>query len=424
MADAVSRSDRLDRFYGFMSNRNPGIARLTDSFQLGEESDAEGVAGYAAEVGADLALIGPEAPLAEGLGDVLREEGVAVFGPGAEDARIESDKAWAREFMKVNGISNSSGTAYPEFGVFEDAEGAANFMDEFGAPVAVKPAGLTGGKGVKTVGDQLDDLEAAKGYAAEVLEKEVGGKPQVVIEELLVGEEFTIQAFCDGSSVEPGPAVQDHKRAYEGDEGPNTGGMGSYSDADGLLPFLGREVYDEAVDVMEQTVDVLGDYVGVLYGQFMATSRGPVVVEYNCRFGDPEAMNVLPLLETDFLDVVESCVEGSAAETSYSAAASVVKYVVPPGYPTDPRAVELRVDEEAIREEGGRVFYASVNEEDGVLRTTTSRALAVFGSGPTVGEAEEISERCLRHVDGEFHCRHDVGKPSVIERKAGTVESA
>ncbi|MFC6726589.1 phosphoribosylamine--glycine ligase, partial [Halobium palmae] len=233
-----------------------------------------------------------------GVADALADAGVYTFGPTAEAARIETDKAYQRRFMQEAGIPGC-----PDFAVFEDTDAACEYVDAYDGDLAIKPAGLTGGKGVKVMGDQVT-AEEAKAYVRE------SGYDRVVLEERLVGEEFTVQAFVANGEVRTTPAVQDHKRAYEGDEGPNTGGMGSYSDASPELPFMEPGDYDDAVAVLEATADALPEYAGVLYGQFMLTADGVKVVEFNARFGDPEAMNTLPVMETPFLDVLTAARDG------------------------------------------------------------------------------------------------------------------
>ena len=240
----------------------------------------------------------------------------------------------------------------------------------------------------------------------------------MVIEERLVGEEFTVQALVANGDVRPTPAVQDHKRAYEGDEGPNTGGMGSYSDTDPALPFMTEGDYEAAVEVIEATVDALPDYRGVLYGQFMLTADGPKVVEYNARFGDPEAMNTLPVLETDFLDVLLAAREGETLpDLEFSGKATVCKYAVPEGYPTDPKAgARVAIDEESAGD--ALLFYASVDARDDGIYTTTSRSFAVVGVADSITEAEGIAEEALA-VAGEegLRVRHDIGTPELVQRR-------
>jgi phosphoribosylamine--glycine ligase len=211
--------------------------------------------------------------------------------------------------------------------------------------------------------------------------------------------------------------VQDHKRAYEGDEGPNTGGMGSYSDSGLALPFMSDEDYREAVSVLEATVDALDDYKGVLYGQFMLTAEGVTVVEFNARFGDPEAMNTLPVLNTDLLDVLVGAREGDLPELSFAPKATVCKYAVPEGYPENPTAgAKVEISEENAGD--AILFYASVDERDDGIYTTTSRAFAVVGVADTIAGAEEIAEDALA-VAGEegLDVRHDIGKADLVQQR-------
>ncbi|MFB6176016.1 MAG: phosphoribosylamine--glycine ligase, partial [Halobaculum sp.] len=248
--------------YACASNRNPGVARLADGFAERDERDAEGIVEYAESVGADLAIVGPESSLEAGVADALDAAGIYTFGPQAEAARIETDKTFQREFMQTEDVPGC-----PEFETFDDSGTAADYVAGLDHDVAVKPAGLTGGKGVRVTGDQVSRAEAAD-YIRD------SDHEEWVIEERLIGEEFTIQAFVADGEVRPTPAVQDHKRAYEGDEGPNTGGMGSYSEVGPTLPFMTEEDYDDAVEILNAVVDALPEYKGVLYGQFMLTAEG------------------------------------------------------------------------------------------------------------------------------------------------------
>ncbi|ELZ44689.1 phosphoribosylamine--glycine ligase [Halorubrum californiense DSM 19288] len=403
---AIARAVADDcALYACASVRNPGIRRLADGFEAIEETDAAAVADYATEVGADLAVIGPESALEAGVADALDDAGVYAFGPRAEEARLETDKAYQREFMEENAIPGC-----PDYAVFDDMGAACEYIDEYDGDLAVKPAGLTGGKGVKVIGDQVT-AEEAKAYLRDV------DYDRVVLEERLVGEEFTIQAFVANGDVRTTPAVQDHKRAYEGDEGPNTGGMGSYTDTGYSLPFMTEGDYDAAVDVLDAVVDALPDYKGVLYGQFMLTDEGPKVVEFNARFGDPEAMNTLPVLDTPFVDVLAAARDGdSLPELEFSGAATVCKYAVPDGYPTDPDAgAEIAVDEESAGD--ALLYYASVDERDGRLYTTTSRAFAVVGRGDSVTAAEAQAEDALAAAGDRVRIRHDIGTADLVQRR-------
>jgi phosphoribosylamine---glycine ligase len=246
-----------------------------------------------------------------------------------------------------------------------------------------------------------------------------------VLEEKAIGEEFTLQSFCDGRDIAPMPLVQDHKRAFEGDEGPNTGGMGSYSDADHLLPFVHRDEYQRAVEIVKKMIAAMKaegcPYKGVLYSQFMLTRDGPKVIEYNARFGDPEAMNVLTILSSDFTDLCQAIVGGhlDKAKVNFLNKATVCKYVVPKGYGMVSKAgLPIDVDEAAIEKEGARLYYAMVDEVNDRILTTSSRAIGVVGVDDTMEKAEMACERALKHVKGEaIYVRHDIGKKDIVQRR-------
>ena len=409
VARAVDRAEDAS-LYACASNRNPGIDRLAEEYVVVEsETDPEAVVAAAEDVGATLAVVGPEAPLQAGVTDALDEAGIYAFAPKADEARIETDKRFQREFMRDEAIPGC-----PAFEAFEDADAAADYVASVDHDVAVKPRGLTGGKGVRVTGDQLTRSEAVD-Y---VRESDYG---EWVVEERLVGEEFTVQAFVANGSVRTSPAVQDHKRAYEGDEGPNTGGMGSYTDATFELPFMTEDDYDAAVEVIEAVVEALPDYKGILYGQFMLTAEGPKVVEFNARFGDPEAMNTLPVLRTDFVELLRAARSGTALpELAFDSQATVCKYAVPAGYPTDPEAgAEVRIDEASAAEVGARLFYASVNaRDDGAVLTTTSRSFAVVGVADSIAAAEELAEAALAEAGEEgLRVRHDIGTADLVQSR-------
>ncbi|ERG92426.1 MAG: phosphoribosylamine--glycine ligase [Haloquadratum walsbyi J07HQW1] len=406
IAQALTADARC-RLYACAENRNPGIAALSADFNSISATSVDAIVEYATTdpVDADLAIIGPESALEAGVADALDAAGVYTFGPTAETARIETDKAFQRQFMQSESIPGC-----PDFAVFEEIEAACAYIDETEHDLAVKPAGLTGGKGVRVIGDQVTESEA-KSYLRE------SEYEQIVLEERLVGEEFTVQAFVANGELRITPAIQDHKRAYEGDTGPNTGGMGSYSDTTQTLPFMSAEEYTDAVAILEATVEALPAYKGVLYGQFMLTSDGPRVIEFNARFGDPEAMNTLPILETSLLDIMRAAQhDESLPALSFSNQATVCKYAVPEGYPTDPHSgTKITVDEESA--ESVRVYYASVDSREDGLYTTTSRAFAVVGIADSIATAESQAETALSTVADGLRVRHDVGTPSLLQRR-------
>ena len=419
---AICNAVKDAELYSIMSNKNPGISRIS-KFQISSEKDIKGVKKFALKNKIDIAIIGPEAPLEMGIVDELQKSGIGCVGPTMAAARIETDKAFMRDLFETHNIDGSV-----VYKVFDNIKDTSDFIDEFGQDVVVKPVGLTGGKGVKIVGEHLEDGEAAKKYVREIIENKISGYSQVVIEEKLIGEEFTIQAFVDGDKIVPMPAAQDHPHAYEGDQGPITGGMGSYSDKDGLLPFLDKKSYNQSVKIMQNTVKAVknevGPYKGILYGQFMLCKEGPKLVEYNARFGDPEAMNVLPLLETDFVDLCSGIVDGNLKRANFEIKATVCKYIVPKGYPESGQADQiLDVNESKINEESGLVYYAAVNQKDNKIYTSASRALGLVGIGDSIAVAEEICENVTKYVKGEVYHRRDVGTADLIQKRIKHMET-
>jgi phosphoribosylamine--glycine ligase len=410
--------------FACLKNNNPGIAKTAKGRILVDESDTNKIIEFAKKSDVELAVVGPEAPLEVGLVDALKAAGVPTASPSKAAARIETSKSFMRRLLSEHRVKGSI-----QFATVDNTRDLTLALDRMGMNVVVKPTGLTGGKGVKVVGEHLMTKQDVVTYADEIFTKRIGGSAQIVLEEKLVGEELTIQAFCDGKRVVPMPAVQDHKRAFEGDKGPNTGGMGSYSQHDGLLPFLTKKEYDSAVEIMEQVVHALrkegAEYHGALYGQFMLTKDGPKVIEFNARFGDPEAMNVLSLLSSDFTQICFKMAGGgiSKKHAEFQRRASVCKYVVPEGYGTKSLAgEEIKVDENAISREGALLYYASVNEKDGRVFTTSSRSVGVVGIDHSIEQAESIAERALSHISGKIHVRHDIAKKAMIDAKIARMQ--
>jgi len=432
MAQALVRSSDVE-LYAAMSSRNPGIMKLSKDTTVTKITDAETVSGYAKRIRAELAIVGPEAPLVNGVVDSLRTLGVGCVGPTRVLASLEGDKAFCRDLLSNFGISGN-----PLYRVFTDPDSVESFLRNAG-PVAIKPAGLTSGKGVKVTGQDLLTKESELEYAREILRNKIGGVGKVVVEEKLDGEEFSLQAFVDGRSVYVMPLVQDHKRAYENDLGPNTGGMGSYSDSNHLLPFVSQRDYDVSSHIMSDVIHALREetgeeYRGVLYGQFMLArsvdeeNPSPKLIEFNCRFGDPEAMNVLPTLseETDFLGVCDRIANGSLnpKQLSFKRKATVCKYLVPVTYPESATPDEpVEVNEEEVVHSGALLFFASVDLKDGEVVTTSSRTIAVTGIGDTIGGAERIAESATALIKGPLRHRRDIGTAGLIEKRIEHVRS-
>jgi phosphoribosylamine--glycine ligase len=406
IAAALARNPET-RIFSVMAKRNPGISLLAEKVLLHKETDAPRILGFAQETGIDYAIIGPEAPLEAGVVDILEAAGIPCVGPSRAAARLETDKGFCRDLMHRHHIPGC-----PEYRVFDDTGDAVAFIEDHEGDLVVKPIGLTGGKGVRIMGEQVDRQGAIE-YVRSL-------HGVAVIEERLLGEEFTLQAFVDGARLVPMPLVQDHKRAFEGDTGPNTGGMGSYTMPDHRMPFITDSDYKKALGIMAETVAAMArdnhPYKGILYGQFMNTASGPKVIEYNARFGDPEAMNVLSLLSSDLGEIACGITGGSLAANKavFEKKATVCKYLVPDGYPDSPVAGQpVTIGEHT----GALLYYANIEEKNGSLVTLTSRTLAFVGTGDTLEDAEKNAEKAAASVQGKVRYRRDIGTKKLLDQR-------
>ena len=416
---ALDRSHQEKNIFCLASNMNPGIAELCDELLIGNFNDPDFVVNYTNEIGATLAIIGPENPLENGVADALWSVKVKVVGPKKDLAKLETSKAFTRDLLKEYDIPGG-----PKYRTFDSMNGVAEFLNELGENYVVKYDGLAGGKGVKVSGEHLHSHDEALVYCQELTDKD----GEFVIEEKFIGEEFSLMSFCDGDTLKHMPAVQDHKRAYEGDTGPNTGGMGTYSDANHSLPFLTEDDIAEAHQINIQTAKAVKDkfaegYRGILYGGFMATANGVKLIEYNARFGDPEAMNVLSLLESDFIEICNGIADGSLnkVDVHFSNKATVCKYAVPEGYPNNPVKDE-QIDISKIKNPDG-LFYASVNIQNGKLVEAGSRTVAVVGMANSISNAEKIAEKEVSAIAGPLFHRSDIGTDMVIQKRINHMKS-
>jgi len=416
---ALDRSSQNPTISCLASNNNPGIQKISEFFEVGNINDPETVTSFAQQCSADLAIIGPEAPLESGVADALWSAGIPTVGPKKAHAQIETSKGFTRDLLAKYNIPGG-----PRYRRFDSLDGVTEFLEELGDNYVVKYDGLMGGKGVKVSGDHLHSHDEALDYCKQLVDR--GGT--FVVEEKLIGEEFSLMSFCDGEHLAHMPSVQDHKRAYEGDKGPNTGGMGSYSDTDHSLPFISAEDIIEAQKINEATAHALRDefnegYKGVLYGGFIATAEGVKLIEYNARLGDPEAMNVLPLLESDFVDICSGIVEGNLhqKDISFRNQATVCKYAVPEGYPDSPVKGEP-IDVSAITDTS-QLYYASVDVKNGQLTEAGSRTVAYVGLADTLDEAEAKAETEISKVSGPLFHRTDIGTAQLIQLRINHLKS-
>lgn len=421
IAEVLMKSRHGPSLFAYMKANNPGIAAMAQAVEIGGYDNPKRITTFAQGNGVSLAVIDPEDPLKHGVVDALETCGIPTVGPLRSLARIETEKSYVRELMAKYRISGS-----PKFRIFRTVAGVKEHLER-NMPAVLKPDGLTGGKGVMVQGEHFATLAQALKICREILAKH----PAVVIEEKLEGEEFSLQCLCDGLTVVPCPPVQDHKRRLNGDRGLNTGGMGSYSCADHLLPFLTQGELEQAVAIIRQTVKVLrlktGElYRGIIYGGFMITRNSVKLIEFNARFGDPEAINVLPLLETDFLDICRAITSGTLNQLPirFRPLATVVKYIVPRNYgmPKD-QPVLAESDLIQIGNLGkAALYYSSVNRDQAGCHLTSSRAAAVLGTAPDLAGAERIAEQAACAIIGAVDHRPDIGTAELIAKRVRHME--
>ena len=397
---ALQRSESLERVWITPGNAGSGEHALGIA-----ETDSRGLIEHCQSNAVDLVVVGPEAPLAAGVADVLREAGIAVFGPGADGAQLEASKAWAKQLMQDAGIPTAR-----HWAVGTEAEALA-VLDQVNRPLVVKADGLAAGKGV-TVADSVAEAEAA---IREAFAGRFGSAgEQLVLEERLQGPEVSVFALCDGERIVLLPPAQDHKRLEEGDRGPNTGGMGAYAPAP-LLDAEGLELVRQTV--LEPTVQALRqrgiDYRGVIYAGLMLTANGPQVIEFNCRFGDPECQTLMPLLGPELGQVLQACALGRldlAPTLQIAERCSACVVAAAAGYPESPRkgdAIAIGFNSDGERQ----LFHAGTRRnDDGTLVTSGGRVLAVVAQGDDFDAAFANAYRNLDQVQfAGITYRRDIG---------------
>lgn len=396
IVDALSRSERVGKIY--CAPGNAGIAAQAECVNIGVK-DIDSLLSFAKETGVDFTVVGPEASLAAGVVDAFQAEGLRIFGPTKNAARIESSKEFAKRLMLKYDIPTGQ---YKTFTEFEDAW---EYVRNRPLPAVIKYDGLAAGKGV-VVAVTYEEAEAA---LRDMLLDATFGKGKVIVEEFLEGPEFSFMCVVSGEKVYPLALAQDHKRAFDGDKGPNTGGMGAYSP----VPFISEEIRREALErIMLPTARALvkegSPFTGVLYGGLILTKEGPKVIEFNARFGDPETEVVLPRLESDILDLFESAVDGRDHETRWSPKACLGVVLASDGYPGSyPKGVVIS----GLDKVKGKVYHmGTMRDFEGNLITAGGRVLMVVGEGNTVQEANKAALADVDVIDCPtlFH-RTDIG---------------
>lgn len=415
IADALMRSPQNPEIIHVCTAKNPGIKKIANE-QIVVDSlmNFDAIIEVAKRTQPDFAFVAPDDPIGGGLADALESIGVQSIAPKKYEAQIESSKGFTRELLRKQGIDAS-----PAFRVFTKGEQKSiqKYIEhELGGEYVVKYDGLLGGKGVKVSGEHLSSIEEGVAYAKECLEQ----AEQVVIEEKLVGPEFSLMSFVSGEHVVSMPAVQDHKRAYAGDTGPNTGGMGTYSDSNHSLPFLTQSDIDQAHEYNVLTAKALKCFRGILYGGFIVTKRGVKLIEYNARFGDPEALNVLPLLTSDFVAVCQSMIDGSLSEdlVQFEHKATVCLYITPDCYPQSKDRKGEVVEFPADLPENARIYFGDISEdEEGRMHLGGSRTAGIVGIGDSIEEARSTALDLCKRVKGNVRFREDIGTVELIQKR-------
>ncbi len=368
--------------------------------------DAAALADFAEEHKVDLTVVGPEAPLAAGIVDVFKERGLRIFGPERKAALLESSKIWCKQILSKYGIPTGC------FVTFDRVEEALSYVETQEPPMVVKADGLAAGKGV-TVAQTLGEAQAA---IREAMVEGVFGEAgrRVIVEEYLSGPEVSVEALSDGENLYPLPAAQDHKRALDNDEGPNTGGMGCYSP----VSLLRQDLFDEAMEmIMRPAVRAMKEeerpYVGCLYGGLVLTEEGLKVLEFNCRFGDPESQVILPTMEGDLVDLLEAAVDGKLPRPDgQQNGAAVCVVMASGGYPGEYETGKLiRGLEAAAKRSDVVVFHAATKETDEGLVTSGGRVLGVTGLGDSLSAAIDAAYDAVERIEFEgAHWRRDIGR--------------
>lgn len=389
----------------FVAPGNGGTARVAENVPIGD-ADLPALVAFARHKQIDLVVAGPELPLVLGLADTLAQEGIPCFGPNAFAAQLEGSKAFAKTVMRASGVPTA------DFMVFDEYDQARAHILERPMPCVVKADGLAAGKGVvvcKTREQALETLD-------EMMIREVFGAAgeRVVVEDALTGEEASFLAFCDGTSFALMPSSQDHKAALDGDQGPNTGGMGAYSPAP-VLPEADWEPMAELVirPILDHLAASGHPFKGILYAGLMFTPDGPRVLEYNVRFGDPECQPLLMRLDSDLLDIMLACTRGTLAETPvrWKPQSALCVVMAAGGYPKSyPKGMEITGIDRAEAETGVTVFHAGTRAEDGRTLCSGGRVLGVTALGDTLAQARDAAYRGVEliHFD-PCHYRRDIG---------------
>jgi len=422
IAEALKKESQRDRLFVFGNSSNLGIERIADQYCIGNLTETPAIVSFFKLHSVDYVVIGPELPLTHGVADALRAENIPVLGPSKLQAQLEGSKTFMRHLMQ-----EYVGWGSLRWREINSTAEARRFIDEVDGQVVVKPIGLTGGKGVQVMGQHLHSVDEALSLIDEIIRTD----GTVLLEERMIGEEFSRIALVSGNTFVPMPIAQDFKYAFEGDTGGMTGGMGSYTMQDGRLPFLSESDIEQADRLMAEVVSALEKisgtpYRGFLYGQFIAGRHGVTIIEFNVRLGDPEAINVMALFACDTANVLYQAALGNldAEAVSFEKRASLCKYLVPSGYPEkSQKDLIFHLDETKVVQAGFQIRFASVERQsDSTFRTLGSRTLAIVGKGENPSQLSNALEGLLREIEPPvLRHRQDIGSEETLTRKVDHV---
>ena len=413
--DALTRKifENGAELISIMPNENPSIKSISSETLIAQTSETEKIIDFIKDKNPDLVYVSPDGYLETNLVDKLLLTNIKIASPSSAAFKIESSKIFMRQLMKRYGIPGNL-----KFEVLNSEYDIQKLLSNTSKEYAIKPSGLTGGKGVKVTNHHFSNRREAIAYASEILQRD----QRILIEEAVEGEEFSMQLFTDGSSVLFAPLAQDYKRLREGDQGPNTGGMGSITDKDMRLPFISSFTYEKAKEISRKFVNSLFNdgqiFKGVMYVQFMQTKEGPKVIEINGRLGDPEGMNILTLMEGDVVDLLFRIADADlkGAKVNFRKNATVLKYLVPPGYGVNPMPGNLRVNTHGLPEHI-KIYYSGVTGDINNVNFTNSRGMAILAEGDTIEGASADVEMNLWRITGQYEMRHDIGKSETLKKK-------
>ena len=398
LAWKLSQSRHTEKLYAVPGN--PGMADIAECVSGIDIEDNDAIVKFAKDKEIDLVVIGPEVPLTNGVVDALSAVGIKAFGPTGKAAELEGSKVYAKLVMKRYGIPTA------RYEVFGDAGRARVYVRQMRQPFAIKADGLAAGKGVILTKDADEAVAAIDTIMTDKAFGEAGSR--VVIEEFMQGEEASVLAFTDGKTIVPMVPSQDHKAVYDGDKGPNTGGMGTYAPAPVITPDIMERIKKEILEPMVEAMNKEGrPYKGCLYAGLMITDKGPKVVEFNARFGDPETQVVLPLLKSDLVEVMLACIDGTLDKTpiEWSDGAAVCVVMASGGYPGSYEKGKEITGLDAAKADGDIVFHAGTKNVDGKIVTNGGRVLGVVGQAENIKAAVDKAYEGVKKIsfDKEYH---------------------